>query len=259
MTFSFLSPVTQAGEIVIGGTGNGLGTMKKLADAYTKKNPDIDITVLPSLGSSGGIRAVNAGAIHLGIAGRPLKSNEKSEFLSAIELSRTPAVLVVSENTFATDITRQQLADIYSDRTKVWPDGVTIRPLVRSSSDGATRLLTNLSPDMAQAMATAQKNMTYPFGDNDQHSAETLEKQHGAIGLLSLALIRTEERNLKPLSLDGVAATPENLASGKYPMYYSFYLVTQENADPAVADFIEFIGSEAGHDILNQYGHLPIL
>ncbi|MGS0682139.1 PstS family phosphate ABC transporter substrate-binding protein [Shewanella sp. 125m-7] len=259
LTLPFISSATLAKEIIIGGTGNGLGTMKKLSAAYSAQHPDIKITVLPSIGSSGGIKAVKAGAIHLGIAGRPLKAAEQSPILHSAEFTRSPAVLATSPATQATDITQQQLAGIYSDKIQTWPDGSNIRPLVRSPYDASTRLLSSLTPEMTQAMASAQKNMKFPFGNNDQHTATTLESQPGAIGLLSLSLILSEHRELKLLSLDGIAATPENLASAKYPMYYSFYLVSQTAPEPHVADFIEFVSSEAGHSILSQFGHFTLL
>ena len=62
----------QTQEIKIGGTGAALGTMQVLAQAYAKTRPDAKITVLPSMGSGGGIKAVLAGAIQIGVSSRPL-------------------------------------------------------------------------------------------------------------------------------------------------------------------------------------------
>jgi ABC-type phosphate transport system substrate-binding protein len=47
-----------AQDFRIGGTGGALATMQQLADAYVQQHPGVRITVLPSLGSGGGIKAL---------------------------------------------------------------------------------------------------------------------------------------------------------------------------------------------------------
>ena len=63
----------------IGGTGSALGTMKLLAEAYEKSHPGIRVQILPSLSSTGGIKAAVEGAIDIGLSGRPLKEEERGK------------------------------------------------------------------------------------------------------------------------------------------------------------------------------------
>lgn len=44
--------------LTVGGTGSGLGFMRLLGTSYNALHPEVDVRVLPSLGTSGGIRAV---------------------------------------------------------------------------------------------------------------------------------------------------------------------------------------------------------
>ena len=52
------SPCANAETLEIRGTGATLGTMQALADAFARKQSAAAIEVLPSLGSSGGIKAL---------------------------------------------------------------------------------------------------------------------------------------------------------------------------------------------------------
>ncbi|MFA5916455.1 MAG: substrate-binding domain-containing protein, partial [Burkholderiales bacterium] len=72
-----------ADSIKIGGTGTGLGTMKLMAREFNKSRPDAQLIVTPSLGSTGAIRAVLAGAVDIGISARPLTPEENRQGASA--------------------------------------------------------------------------------------------------------------------------------------------------------------------------------
>ena len=64
-----LLPSAAFGEQVlkIGGVGCVLGSMKILAAAFEKSHPGVKVKVLPSLGTSGSLKAVHQGAIDIGI------------------------------------------------------------------------------------------------------------------------------------------------------------------------------------------------
>ena len=68
---------THAEVLTIAGTGADLETIRVLADAFERANANVNVDVLPSLGSGGGVRAVLAGAIDLGLTSRSLKKNER--------------------------------------------------------------------------------------------------------------------------------------------------------------------------------------
>jgi phosphate transport system substrate-binding protein len=75
----------QEQSLKIGGTGTTLGTMRLLGAAFEKANPGVSVTVLSSLGSTGGIKAATAGAIEIGVSARPLSEAER-QGANAIEL-----------------------------------------------------------------------------------------------------------------------------------------------------------------------------
>lgn len=65
--------------IRIGGSGDALATMQILGQAFNKTHPNVNVAIVPSLGSGGGIKAVLAGSIDLAISGRALKQAERAQ------------------------------------------------------------------------------------------------------------------------------------------------------------------------------------
>ncbi|MBI5196547.1 MAG: substrate-binding domain-containing protein [Nitrospirae bacterium] len=140
------------GIIKIGGTGSALGPMNEMAHAFQKKHPDVNIIIVPSLGSGGGIKAVTEGAIDIGLSGRPLKTDEAKEGITAFECARTPFVFVTAHKTKGINFTLQDFAKIYAGEIKNWPDGTPIHVVLRPEGDMDSILLKGMSPEMDKTL-----------------------------------------------------------------------------------------------------------
>ena len=243
-----------AEELRIGGTGAALGTMRLLADEFTAANPDIHITTVPSLGSSGGIKAATAGAIDLAVTSRPMNESERKPGTVEVEYARTPFVFAVSAKSRVASITSAELADIYAGTKLAWPDGSRIRLVLRPSSDYDSELVRSISPEVAQGLRKAEERPGVQFSVSDQDAADDLERIPGAIGPSSLALIISEKRRLKVLKLDGREPTVANAASGAYRYHKQLFFVTGTRRPEAVERFVAFVQSPAGRRILASNG-----
>lgn len=244
-----------AEEFRIGGTGAALGTMRLLAEAFTSQNSEIHITVVPSLGSGGSIKAVLAEAIGLAVTSRAMNEVERRLGLQEIEYARTPFVFAVSASSSTKAITSAELADIYAGRQQTWPDGRAARVVLRPASDIDTAMVKSISPAVRAAVALAEARPGVRFAVNDQDAGEDLAKITGAVGPSTLALIVSEGRALHALRLDGIAPSPQAAASGQYPYFKRLYFVTAPRPAPAVARFIAFVRSSAGREVLERNGH----
>ncbi len=248
-------PCLAAQPLRIGGTGNALGTLQRLGEAFQKQNPDIAVKVLPSLGTSGALKAVPQGALDIGASARPLLEEEAKRGLVALEYARTPLVFAVSRRTGVTAITLAQVADVYNGKMASWPGGTPTRPVLRQPNDDNTQQMRRMSPALDQALAVAEKRAGLPFATTDQEAADKAEGIPGALVLTTLGLIRSEGRALQPLTLDGVEPTVENAASGRYPHAKRLYLVTRAEPSALVKRFVEFTRSPAAREILANAGH----
>ncbi|MGX9463036.1 substrate-binding domain-containing protein [Shewanella sp. A14] len=244
-----------AEQIIIGGTGNALGTMQLMADAYQKLNPSINITILPSIGSSGAIKAVPSGKIDIGLSARPFNNSKQASETIVIEYARTPTVIAVSNNLHINDITTDQLIDIYEAKQKEWPNGELIRPIIRQTNDDNTKQLKQLSPTLEKAINIAEKRSGLLFASTDQEAVNKIEITPGSFGVTTLALILSEKRSIHALNLNGIHPTVEAAIAGDYPIVKHLYFILPKNIPVHVADFINFVQSPIGKDILEKNGN----
>ena len=244
-----------ADGFTIGGSGAALGTMRLLAKEFTARNPDIAVTIMPNLGSGGGIRAVLGGAIGLAVTSRALEESEKKLGAVETEYARTPFVFAVSTQSRVTAVTARELADIYAGKMAAWIDGSPVRVVLRPPSETDTRIVENISADIRRGILAANARPGVRFSVTDQDAANDIEKIPGAIGPSTLTLILSENRALRALKLDGKDPTPMNAASGTYPYHKRLFLVTGAKRPVPVERFIAFVQSPAGRKILVSNGH----
>lgn len=244
-----------AAELRIGGTGNALGTIALLGKAFAAQHPDILVRVLPSVGSSGAIKAVPKGGLDIGLSSRALTPEESKPGLIALEYARSPLVFAVAAKSSATGLTLDEIADIYAGRKAAWPDGSQIRPVLRQAGDDNTSQVKKMSPAIAAALTDAEKLTGLPFATTDQEAADKTEGIPGALGVMALSLMRSENRALRPLALGGVEPTVANIASGRYPYVKHFYLILRAGQSATVQQFVAFVQSPAGHEILTHSGN----
>lgn len=241
----------------IGGTGSALGGAQLLLDDLTKRRPEVTGIVLPSVGTSGAIKAVAAGALDIGLTSRPLKAAEHEMGLVARPYGTTAVVFAVRRDNPRNTIRSTEIVDIYEGRITAWGDGTPIRFILRPPSDTDTEILMRFLPRLASSWKEAADKKIVPVAYTDQEAAEMVETIPGAIGPNSLSLIMAERRSIRPLALDGVVATVETIRDGTYDLTKTFHFVTRPAAEPAARAFMEFAASPEGRAILEGVGIVP--
>lgn len=253
---SLLAPPALSQTIRIGGSGSTLATMRLLVDAFRKSEPGFAATVVPNLGSSGALRALNAGAVDLALISRPLKESEQSPQLIATIYGRVPFVLATN-HAGASGIDTATLADVYANRLSTWPDGKPIRLVLRPLSDSDSDALRSLSPAMATAVEQASRREGMHVALTDQDAAAALVRLPDSLGPTSLSILLGEGYRLQALAIDGVPPLVDGRANPAYPHTKTLTAVLLDNAPPALKRFVAFLDSSEAHTILVRTGHLP--
>ena len=145
--------------------------------------------MLPSIGSTGAIKAVKEGQIDIGFSYRPLKPDERSMGIIEEPYGRTAFIFGVQESNPTNGLTLAEIEEIYARKRKTWSDGTPIRLILRPISDGFTAYLESINPRLKSASEQAHSIPGVFIGMTDQDAADQIEKMPGSFGTTSASLI----------------------------------------------------------------------
>lgn len=83
----------------------------------------------------------------------------------------------------------------------------------------------------------------------------TVSGDENAIGYISLGSL---DDTVKAVKIDGAEATVENVADGTYKVSRPFNIITGEEVSGAAQDFIDFIMSADGQQIIEDNGYIKV-
>ena len=248
------SPIS-AGEVLrIGGTGAANGLIKSVGAQFTAAT-GIEITLVPSLGTTGANRALANGVIDLAVSGRPLTPAEIAKGLTVGAEVRTPFGLVTSHPR-PEGFKSSEIARLYQSDNPTWADGTPIRIILRPTTDSDSWLLSHLFPGMSDAMAAIRKRADLTVAATDQDNADMAEHVPGSLSGATLTQLKMEMRNLRFVDIDGAAPSLENYKTGDYPFGKSLYFVLGAKKSPACERFLQFLHSPDGIAALHKAGVL---
>lgn len=247
----------RSGPLVFAGCGSNLPIVRVLAQAFRETHPEVRIEVM-SVGSTSGIWTVAGGAFPVGLVSRPLREHEKTLGLTVMPYARTALVLAAHPSVADDDITPDQLAAIYRGAEVRWRDGQPITVFTREQGASSVELLRREIQEFAGAYDTGQRSGRLKTIYQEQRMNSSVATTPYALGLSDLGALTVERLALKVLKINGVAPSPENVLSGRYPLVQTLAFVFREEALPDSAQaFLTFVRSEEGRRILLVNAYLP--
>jgi phosphate transport system substrate-binding protein len=245
-------------QLVILGTSASEVILQELATAFNAENPGSEVVIPPSVGSGGGINLVASEENMLGRVARPLKKSEQDHGLKHLVFAKDMIVFAVGSKVGVANLSSQQLADLYSGKVSNWKEvggnDTRVRLLVRNPEDSAYGIIKHhLKPFQGIEFSPKAKVM---FHDYDQVNA--LNKFSSAIGWISHSTLKIVDPSVKPIAIDGIAPTQQNVYDGKYALAFEYALVYKEGQLRGLArKFVEYIFSKEGNRVLVGEGLVP--
>ena len=239
--------------IAVNGTGENQEVLRVLAKKFESLHPGVKVDVPDTIGSGGGIKALQKGKTDLARTGRPLKDTEKSGLVETM-FGTSPAVFATHHGVKINNLTTAQILDIYSGKITNWkevggPDA-KIYPTSREPGDSARSLLEISMPGFKELTFVSKEFFT--SGD----AVKGVMENENTIGYFSMAA--TSAAGLTPLKIDGKNPVPGADGKTDYPHMISFYLVSTDKPTPLVQQFIDFCLSDEARAILLANGTVPL-
>jgi phosphate transport system substrate-binding protein len=247
-----------AGDVAVGGTGMALKLLERVGASVQAENPNVTVTVLPSMGSGGGLKALADGVLDLSLSARALKGTELEAGLEEKYCFATPLVFATQREN-AADVTLSRLIDIYASPSPYWPNGVPLKVIMRTRSGSEHPYLAGKIEGLEKSFALARSRPDVVLGMTDQQNLDIAEKMFGAFAITTMLQIATEERKIVPVSVDGVQPGPDTLADSTYPFSMTVCVVGRKMIRGYDAPLLlEYLESDAGMKLVRNAGALPI-
>ena len=238
---------------------NGSTSMEKvigaLSEQFMADNPSVKITYNPT-GSGSGIQAVSEGRCDIGLASRGLKDDEKSSGLTETVLAYDGIAVVVSPENPVSDLTIEQIADIYTGKITNWSEvggnDAEIVLIGREAGSGTRDGFESITGTKDTCKLAQELTSTGAV-------IEAVAGNPNAIGYASLSSVEGKD-TIKAVTVGGVACTEDTVLDGSYEIQRPFVLVTKDGTDLSVQAqaFFDFATSAAAGDLIRAAGAVPV-
>ena len=237
------------GSVATDGSTSMKSVIGALGESFQNANSGVTFTYNPT-GSGSGIQAVSEGRCDIGLASRGLKDDEKSSGLTETVLAYDGIAVVVSPENPVSDLTIEQIADIYTGKITNWSEvGGSDAEIVLIGRDAGSGTRDGFESITGTEEECQYRQELTSTGD----VIATVSQNPNAIGYASLSAVKD---TVKALSVGGVAPSEDAVKDGSYVIQRPFVLVTKDGVtlSPAAQAFFDYATSAEAAPIIAQAG-----
>lgn len=261
LSTALLTPMLSlANDLSISGSTSVARIMDVLAEDYNKSHPGTDIEV-QGVGSTAGVTLLKKGVVEMAMTSRYLTEEELEKDLQVQILAHDGIAVVVNVLNPLTNITREELYDIYKGNITNWKQvggsDQKIAVVTREASSGTRfsfeslvgltrvindRLVSDINPN----------NLVV----NSNSMVKTLVNHNPqAIGFVSTGSV---DNSVKALTFEGVISNSKNVANGSYQLSRPFLVLHYNSKESKeIQEFLTYLQSDHVRKLILNYGYIP--
>ena len=260
----------QSNSLQIKGSDTMVNLGQAWAESYMKRNPGISVAVTGG-GSGTGITALLNNTCDIAEVSREMKGSEiklaesKGFEPNKIVVALDGLAVVVNPANKISELTVDQLADIYTGKIKNWKElggrDAKIVLLSREVNSGThvyfkEHVLRHGKADSKEEFVAEALLLS-----SSQAIADEVSQNQDAIGYYGMGYITAKEKALKIAKDKNSPAflpTMENVMSGTYPISRPLLIYTKGEPKELVKTFVEYVLSPAGQQIVKKLDFVPV-
>jgi phosphate transport system substrate-binding protein len=264
-----VDPLAVTGDIVTAGSSTVFPLSERIAERFQDEGYSGLITI-DSIGSGAGFeRFCVAGETDISNASRPIHEDEVA---SCQAIGREPiefrvgtdalAVTVSAENDFVTDVTLDELAQIFStaevwsDVRPEWPAEPILRYIPGTDSGTFDYFVEEIFDEDEEPILSASNT---ELSEDDNVLVQGILGSPYAVGFFGYAYYAENADTLNILNIEGVEPNKANVDNASYPLARPLFIYSTANImaeKPQVNDFIDFYLTHVNEEI-QDVGYFP--
>ena len=243
------APLTAAADtnLTVAGSTALLPLVKEAAQSYQTSHANVKISVSGG-GSYVGISQAMSKSVDIGDSDviAPGNSGLRDHKVAVVGFG-----VIVNPATGVTALSRKQIRDIFSGRVSNWKDvggkDVAITVINRPRSSGTRAVFT-------ATLMGASKVAEGQIEDSSGTVVTTVSTLPGAVSYVAFSYARG--KNVNVVKIDRVAATEDNVRSGKYPFWSYEHMFTHSGSPREAEDFINYVARN--RDVIEKLGYIIV-
>jgi len=233
--------------IEVGGSTSVTPLMELLAEEYQKVKTHIKVNI-NGTGSGDGIK--NAGVLYqIGMSSRELTPAEQGTGLKEVTIAIDGIAVIMNKDTPVNNLTVEQIKDIYTGAITDWSQvsgGAKrgkIAVISREEGSGTRGAFEELVGFQGKLLAGANESTS--TGAIKAGIAQNAD----AIGYISLGSV---DDTIKAVSVNGIAATNDNVKNGTYKIARPFIVLTGSNVHAESTAFVNWMLGDEGQKVVSR-------
>lgn len=244
-----VTPAEVSGSLTIAGNGPELSTIELLAHAFEKANPQAYLDVVWD-SNSRPIERVKSGQAHIAVSGT------EEPGLAATPIAWDGIGILVHLSNFTKEVTKQQVADIFSGKITMWSDLggpearilAIDRPRNQNLRDAFESQLgiTGKITGAAKTIGSDEQVVKTVVGTVPPLSAIAYISLNQGLSVVSNGVA------VRLLPVDKVEPESPTVKDGRYPLRRPVLLLSKKGPNPLAEAFSQFVLSPAGQQLIAE-------